>query len=122
VRPATAVPTVEEPAARPESSWHLSARIVYPGPGKSVRLNDQSEESRWLNKILKTTTSIPYSIPTDLVVSRPHDVFEQLPIPADLDFSAHFFPRPDQNLGHSTSAALGTGDQEFNLMIDTGYS
>jgi hypothetical protein len=46
VRPATAVPTVEEPAARPESSWHLSARIVHPGPGKSVRLNDQSEEAK----------------------------------------------------------------------------
>jgi hypothetical protein len=71
--------------------------------------------------VLETMT-IPHSIPMDLAVSRPHDVFEQLPIAADLDFSAHFFPRPDQNSGYSISAALGAGDQEFNMIIDTGYS
>jgi hypothetical protein len=49
-------------------------------------------------------------------------VFKQLLIPADLGFSAHFFPRLDQNPGHLTSAALGASDQEFNMMIDTGYS
>jgi hypothetical protein len=43
---APAVPAVKEPAVRPESSWHVSARIVYPGPGKSVRLNDQAEEAK----------------------------------------------------------------------------
>jgi hypothetical protein len=81
-----------------------------------------SEDFVQLSRGVLETTTIPHSIHTNLAVSRPHDVFEQLPIPADLDFSPHFFPRPDQNPGHSTSAALGSGDQEFNMMTDTGYS
>jgi hypothetical protein len=51
-----------------------------------------SEDSVQPSRGVLETTTIPHSIPTDLAVSRPHDVFEQLPIPADLDFSAHFFP------------------------------
>ncbi|KAJ6612350.1 hypothetical protein B0H10DRAFT_300419 [Mycena sp. CBHHK59/15] len=33
-----------EPALRPEDSWHVSARIIYPMPGKDIGLNSQSEE------------------------------------------------------------------------------
>ncbi|KAJ6491546.1 hypothetical protein DFH09DRAFT_1338427, partial [Mycena vulgaris] len=33
-------------ALRPEFAWHVSARIIYPEPGKHIWLNDQSEEAQ----------------------------------------------------------------------------
>jgi hypothetical protein len=51
-----------------------------------------SEDSVQLSRGVLETMAIPHSIPMDLAVPRPHDVFEQLPIPADLFLCALFSP------------------------------
>ncbi|KAJ6625654.1 hypothetical protein B0H10DRAFT_2211928 [Mycena sp. CBHHK59/15] len=33
-------------APRPKSSWHVSVHIIYPEPGRDIRLNDQAEEAK----------------------------------------------------------------------------
>ncbi|KAJ6549719.1 hypothetical protein B0H19DRAFT_1264634 [Mycena capillaripes] len=74
VRPAADVKkepgTVVATPARPESSWHQSARLSYPAPGKDIRLNDQSEETKLVIrggiKLLKIALLVENSYPAIL--------------------------------------------------------
>lgn len=40
------IPAAPNPPPRPESSWHISAQLILPEPGKDLRLNVQSDECK----------------------------------------------------------------------------
>ncbi|KAJ6605727.1 hypothetical protein B0H10DRAFT_603934 [Mycena sp. CBHHK59/15] len=69
---ADALAVEDDPSTRPEDSWHVSARVVYPAPGKDVGLNSQSEELKSVlrGSIELVKTSILFEDAYPSIISR----------------------------------------------------